>query len=918
MHGNNMKINLFTSTLSILLFAGSCIIYGADKKEEVLKVIVMSFNIRNAGGDKNTPNNWNNRKKQLCDIIQRYSPDVIGLQEAFRSQIDDIRKNLPEYGEVGLGRDGGKKGEYSAILYRLNRFKVKESDTFWLSDTPEKPSKSQKWGNSCIRVCTWARLVEKKSGQAFYMFNTHLDHRSQLSREKSVRLIMTYIQKRKYPDPFVLTGDFNMGESNSAIKYLEGTGEIKNHSPITLVDTFRILYPEEKNVGTHNAFTGLTNGEKIDYIFVEPKTHTLAASIIREQKEGRYPSDHYPITATICFEMTNSVQAVRKEPNRFSLWQLPSERDTIILSYVIKTDKGKLIVIDGGWLEDGEYLKKFIAAHGGHVHSWFLTHCHDDHIGALSWILTNKANITIDNIYASFPPLDWVKTNSPGTVSTVEIFQAALTNAGRATVKTHAGDSIDIDDVHIEILNDFDLAITRNGINNSSILIKVSDPTKAVLFLGDLGKIGGTNLLTKIDHNKLKADYVQMAHHGQCGAGKTFYEIINPKYCLWPTPSWLWDNDIGRGFNSGIWRTIEVRKWMKELNVLSNYVASFTSSPQLIFAAKNFATNFLTKNETDPNTPLDSYVSISEWNSNVNIEKWKYNNHISNVTVSNDFLIGKITGNNPEISLTLRDADKYVYLSSGSVVEVKCRYEVGTKNTFADWFINDGTWHVNFITNNIQQLKDGKFHIYRATLLMDFGELKSFTFKPGGKSSTGETFAIDYIHVKSPFMINPIDTPDCNFIYTSLAEWNTNGCFDNWTVNNATNATVCGGMLSAKSYGNGDIQILKHYTNGLPELDLDLSSNKILEFRIRRDNTSKNIEIYCGTDINPKLYSATRIKILANPMPHKNIFYTYRLDMSKYKQWKGVLKTFRIDPTTNSGINIDLDYIRVGQLIRKP
>ncbi|RLD12203.1 MAG: hypothetical protein DRI44_01435 [Chlamydiae bacterium] len=884
-----MKImNLFISILSILLFSG-CAFYladkSADKNIEVLKVIVMSFNIRNADGDKDTSNSWDNRKKQMFDVIRCKSPDVIGLQEAYASQIADIRKNLPQYGEVGLGRDGGIKGEYSAILYDQNRFKIDESGTFWLSDTPEKPSKSRKWGNACIRICTWARLIEKKSGQAFYMFNTHLDHRSQLSREKSVRLIMAYIQKRKHSDPFILTGDFNMGENNPAILYLKG--KTKDHSPIILVDTFRTLYPNEKNVGTFNAFKGFTNGEKIDYIFVEPKTHTSATSIIRTHKEGRYPSDHYPITASVCFGKGSFTHPLKKEKNRFSLWQLPTEKDSIILSYVIKTDKGKLIVIDGGWLDDGEFLKNFLKAHGGHIQSWFLTHCHDDHIGALSWILTNKADIVIDNIYAAFPPLDWIKTNSPGTVSTVEIFQAALTNAGRATITPHAGDTFDIDDVHIEILNDYDLAITRNCINNSSILIKISDPSKSVLFLGDFGKIGGTNLLTNIDREKLKADYVQMAHHGQNGVGKTFYKIINPKYCLWPTPSWLWDNDIGRGFNSGIWRTIEVRKWMKELNVISNYVASFTSSPQLIFAAKNFATELLTKNEIDPEVPLDSYVSLGEWNSK----------------------------DNPEISLPLRDADKYVYLSSGSVVEVKCRYDAGSANTLGRWSINDGTWHVSFITNNIQQPKDGKFHIYRATLLMDLGELKHFSLTPFDKKSSGESFTLDYIRIKSPLMINPVDAPNSKFVYTSLAEWNKTNDFENWTVNNAKNVAVSNGLLSAKSSDNGDIQILKSSTSGLPKINLDLDSNRILEFRLRRDDTTKNIEIYCGTNVKPELSSATRIKILAHPMPQKNKFYTYRLDMSKFKPWKNILKTFRLDPVTTSGISIDVDYIRIGHII---
>ncbi len=349
------------------------------------------------------------------------------------------------------------------------------------------------------------------------------------------------------------------------------------------------------------------------------------------------------------------------------------------------------------------------------------------------------------------------------------------------------------------------------------------------------------------------------------------------------------------------------------LNVCSNYVAAFTSSPQLIFAAENFVTELLTKKEIDPTSPLDSYVSTGEWNSNGNFESWNCNDDISNATVINGNLIGKIVGNNPQLSLNPRNADKYVYLSSGSVVEVKCRYDAGTSNTFLQWFINYGAWQVKF--KNIKKINDGKFHVYRATLLMDLGEMKSFTLNSFDKNSMGESFAIDYIRIKSPLMINPTNAANSKFIYTSLAEWNTNGYFENWTVNNATNFTVSNGVLSAKSSGNGDIQIVKSVNNGLPELNLDLAANKIIEFRIKRSDTSKNIEIYCGTENNPNLSSATRIKILATPMPQKNKFYTYRLDMSKYKQWKSKLKTLRLDPVTTSGITIDIDYIRIGQII---
>jgi len=124
---------------------------------------------------------------------------------------------------------------------------------------------------------------------------------------------MTYIQKRKHVDPFVLTGDFNVGEGNSIIKYLKGKN-ITDRSPITLVDTFRVLYPDEKVVGTYNDFAGKSKGSKIDYIFVDSRTHISSASIIRTQTEGRYPSDHYPIIATICFGLEGNI--INKEKGK--------------------------------------------------------------------------------------------------------------------------------------------------------------------------------------------------------------------------------------------------------------------------------------------------------------------------------------------------------------------------------------------------------------------------------------------------------------------------------------------------------------------------------------------------------------------------------------------------------------------------
>ena len=257
---------------------------------------VMSFNIRN-GRANDGDNSWKHRKEFAADIIRDAKLDVVGLQEAFRFQLDDLRKQLPEFEEAGEGRDGGEKGEYSAILFRGDRFTKLESGTFWLSDTPEV--KSRHWGNRYLRVCTWVRLKVNKTSQCFYVYNTHFDHQSQNARMKSSQLIAKRISTREHQDPFLVTGDFNADESNPVILYLKGKSTQLPASPIQVVDSFRKLHPNEKMVGTGGGFEGRSDGKKIDYVFVQPNVNVIQASIIRTNREGKFPSDHSPVMAEL-------------------------------------------------------------------------------------------------------------------------------------------------------------------------------------------------------------------------------------------------------------------------------------------------------------------------------------------------------------------------------------------------------------------------------------------------------------------------------------------------------------------------------------------------------------------------------------------------------------------------------------------
>ncbi len=279
---------------------------GADLKTAGgLELRVMTFNIR-YGAAKDGDNSWENRRQMVFDVLQNQDCDIIGLQEALLFQIAEILKAIPQYAMVGVGRDDGKtQGEYCAILYDHERFREDESGTFWLSDTPEVPG-SITWGNACTRICTWVRLVDKETSKAFYVYNLHLDHVSQPSREKSAALLAKRINSRKHDEPFVVTGDFNVGEDNPVMKYLKGQpvpGQDSDivENPVPMVDTFRVLHPDATEVGTFNEFKGDRQGDKIDYILTPPDVKVLEAQILHDNIDGRYPSDHFPVTARLVF-----------------------------------------------------------------------------------------------------------------------------------------------------------------------------------------------------------------------------------------------------------------------------------------------------------------------------------------------------------------------------------------------------------------------------------------------------------------------------------------------------------------------------------------------------------------------------------------------------------------------------------------
>ncbi len=285
----------------VLLMAGTA--FSGQKKissrtvsfqAENDQVKVMSFNIR-YGTANDGPNHWDLRRQMAIDLIARQGADVVGLQEAEDFQIDQILGALNSYGAVTAGRrDGALASEHCTILYRRDRFIVAEAGTFWFSDRPEAPG-SRGWGARHPRICTWVRLIERKTGRGLYVYNVHLDNRSQESRLKSAELLAARIAERNSKTtPVVAMGDFNMPHDNPGMQRFLEKGALAE-----LTDTWRNVHPDKPETRTYHGFRGGTDGHRIDFILVDRGTKVLGADIDRYNEDGRYPSDHYPITATL-------------------------------------------------------------------------------------------------------------------------------------------------------------------------------------------------------------------------------------------------------------------------------------------------------------------------------------------------------------------------------------------------------------------------------------------------------------------------------------------------------------------------------------------------------------------------------------------------------------------------------------------
>jgi len=269
---------------SVLLFVLLLFVAGGLSAQ---RLTLMTYNIRYDNPNDGV-NSWSNRKDYFCSQLTFYAPDILGIQEALPNQVADIAASLPQYTHVGIARDGVGKGEASPIFLKKDRFKVQEEKTFWLSDTPEQVSKG--WDAALNRVCTYVLLQDYTTKQAFWVFNTHLDHQGVLARANSIALILSKIKSlnvNHYPVFFM--GDFNSEPTDKCI--LSVKTQLLDSRDITTAKPF----------GPSGTFNGFNHNEsvtkRIDYIFLSEKNVFTVTkyAVLSDSNDLLYPSDHLPV-----------------------------------------------------------------------------------------------------------------------------------------------------------------------------------------------------------------------------------------------------------------------------------------------------------------------------------------------------------------------------------------------------------------------------------------------------------------------------------------------------------------------------------------------------------------------------------------------------------------------------------------------
>lgn len=261
-----------------------------------------------------------------------------------------------------------------------------------------------------------------------------------------------------------------------------------------------------------------------------------------------------------------------------SLLQVANRSLTQMMSYLIDTPEDKTVLIDGGHhcAEDGLHLYELLCERNKTVDLWIITHAHVDHYGAMMWLYENMpdADIRIKKICFHFPTKQWLEMRE-NTPYTQRLFNM-LDNQTATIITPRAGDILECGGMTFEIVSVPEEYQEYPTVNSTSMIVVAHFPKEDVLFLGDFDKHAQNEFLRKHDPATIRKDIVQMAHHGQMGVDRSFYELIKPRICLYTAPQWLWENNRYRcndpaTAGTGPFETLLTRKWMEELGAEASY-----------------------------------------------------------------------------------------------------------------------------------------------------------------------------------------------------------------------------------------------------------------------------------------------------------------------------------------------------------
>lgn len=287
-----MKVIVFTLMSMFLVPLITVGKENSNRKKQSATINLISYNIR-MNTESDGVNAWPLRKDKVIGLLNFHKPDLFGIQEGLPEQVADLAAGLPDFENVGVGRDDGKsEGEHMSIFYRKSRFQKIDWGTFWLNEATDKPGFG--WDAVCNRTCTWIKLKDLETKKTFYCFNTHFDHRGRIARVEAAKLILKFMKEINLENlPVVLTGDFNSVKENEPIQIL--LTELKDTRSICASAPYG---PE----GSSGGFEVKPHTRIIDYIFANDKVVVLRHGILTDSNGLYYHSDHLPVLAEIAFQ----------------------------------------------------------------------------------------------------------------------------------------------------------------------------------------------------------------------------------------------------------------------------------------------------------------------------------------------------------------------------------------------------------------------------------------------------------------------------------------------------------------------------------------------------------------------------------------------------------------------------------------